>query len=212
MALTNTTLSTAVATTDNQIIVASATGFAVGYIVQINQESFIVAQNYVSGTTIPVLRGKAGTLRQAHVSSSIVTVGTGDDFLANSPQLSGAIAIAGRARTLTSYVASGAIALPAPGNDAVAILLGTSALTMTIAAPTQDLNGSILTVIGAAKSQSTVATATTVGFGNAGASYDTFTLQNAGNVALQFMACNGFWVILNTPITGTSTAFSAGIA
>lgn len=214
MALTTTTLAAAVAANDVQVVLTSATGVAAGSLLLVGSSEYMkVNQNYVAGnTTVPVRRGVQGTKAIAHVASENVNIGTGEDFSLPAPQLGGALPIAGRAREIRNYAASGAITLPTPGNDMVAILIGTSALAMTVAVPTKDMDGSILYVIGNAKSQSTVATATTVGYGNAGASYDTFTFQNAGNCTLSLIACNGFWSILNTPITGTSTALSVAIA
>ena len=58
MALTTTTLSAAIGRDDKAITVASATGFAAGYIVLIDREVFQVTKDYSSGTTIPVIRGQ----------------------------------------------------------------------------------------------------------------------------------------------------------
>jgi hypothetical protein len=74
MALTTTTLSSAVAQSDVSIVVASATGFAAGNLVLVDGEQMQVAKNYVSGTTIPVQRGIDGTVQTTHkVSANVVT-------------------------------------------------------------------------------------------------------------------------------------------
>lgn len=210
MALTTTTLSSACAASDQSIVVASATGFAAGYLVLIDGEMLKVRKDYVSGTTIPVLRGQDGTKRVAHVSSANVTVGTAADFATPVEQGFVDYAVVGRGRQVFSYSASGAITLPNPGSDAVAILNGTGTLAMTLANPTKDMDGSVLTIVGNGKSASTVTY--TAGFGNAGSSYDVITFQNAGQVSISCIAANGIWVLLNTPITGTSTAVSVAIA
>ena len=108
MALTATTLSSAVAVADTSIVVASATGFSAGYFVQIDQESFLIAKSYVSGTTIPVLRGQNGTVGAAHAASAVVVVGLATDFANPAPGGPAVAQQTQRARTVTSYSASGA--------------------------------------------------------------------------------------------------------
>lgn len=210
MALVTTTLSSAVAVTDNSIVVASATSIAVGRLIFVDGEQMQVQKAWVSGTTVPVARGLGGTVTAAHVASANVVHGDAADFsnpgAGNSPvQLPNV-----RTRTVTSYSASGAITLPTQGTDAVAIVIGTSTLAMTIAAPSKDIDGSILYIMGNAKSASTFTFAS--GIGNAGGSYDAYAAQTAGNVGMSVMAVNGFWNLLNGPITGTTTALSVAVS
>ncbi len=212
MALTTTTLSAACAASDTQISVTSATGFAAGNRLIIDGENFTVINSYLTGTIIPVLRGQNGTVAVAHVSGANVTTGLSTDFANAGPQQEVTYPTAGRVRTLISYSAAGAIALPTPGTDAVAIINGTSTLAMTVANPTKDMDGSVLTILANGKSASTVDFDDTVGLNGAGSSYDTITFQNAGQSAISMMACNGAWVLVNSPITGTVTAMSVAIA
>jgi hypothetical protein len=212
MALTTTTLSSAVAVDDNEIVVASATGFSAGSQIRIDDEWMQIVQSYSSGTTIGVLRGRNGSAVVAHVASANVTVGTASDF-DSAPQngaYGSSIVPPARARRVVSYSATGAIALPNAGEDVVAVLNGTSTLAMTVAAPAKDADGSILYIMGNGKSASTVTFAGGIGAGSS--SYDVATLQNAGQVGISVMAVNGAWVLLNGPITGTSTALSFAIA
>lgn len=210
MAVTTTTNSSAIALTDVSIVVASATGFSAGRLVKVNGEFMQVAQNYTSGTTIPVLRGRQGTAQTAHGVTSNVEVGTGEDFAQGAAQAVVAYPYI-RSRIVKAYGAAGAITLPTPGSDMVAILIGTSALAMTVAAPTKDMDGCRLVIQGNAKSASTITV--TNGIGNAGSSYDVVTLQNAGNVGIELIAVNAFWNINAAPaITGTTTAIGAAIA
>lgn len=211
MALTTTTLASAMLSTDTSMVVTSATGFAAGSKILIDQEMFQIVNSYISGTTIPVIRGQEGTAVQAHASGANVTVGLGSDFATPGPQTDATYRIAGKARTVTSYSATGAIALPTPGTDAVAILNGTTALAMTLANPTKDMDGSILIIVGNGKSASTVTY--TAGIGNAGSSYDVLTAQTGGQVGLILMAANGIWVLIGgPPLTGTTTALTWAIA
>lgn len=212
MSLTTTTLTASVASTDEAIVVSSATGFAANSIVKIDEEFMQIPSTYTSGTTIPVLRGKNGTVNSAHPSSANVVVGLPSDFMGPNATVVVAYPLSGKRRKVQSYSASGAIALPLGNEDVVAILNGTSTLTMTLAAPTKDMDGAIVWVVANGKSASTVAVSGNDGVGNAGAGYRTLTFQTGGQVSVSFVACNGEWVALNTPITGTSTAISVAIS
>jgi hypothetical protein len=86
MALTLTTISSAVTVADTSIVVASATSISAGNRIVIDQEVMTVAKGYASGTTIPVLRGQDGTATAAHASSAAVMQGIGAaDFAAVPP-------------------------------------------------------------------------------------------------------------------------------
>lgn len=203
MALTTTTLSGAITSSAQSLVVASATGIVAGSFVQIDQEILRVGKSYVSGTTIPIsARGINGTVAAAHATSANVTHGAGSDFANAGAQVAVSYPIAGRARTLTSYSASGAIALPTPGTDAVAVLNGTGTLTMTLANPTKDMDGCLLYIVSNAKVAYTVTYA--AGWGGAGGSYDVATGNTSGQTGMQLIACNAAWVLLSV-MTGTLT-------
>lgn len=217
MALTTTTLSGAVTADQTTIKVASASGFGRGKLIRVDDEEMLQTADADSASTtiIPVMRGVNGSVAKAHVTTANVNVGNPyDDYTGDAVATAVTYPLAGRQRRVVNYAASGAIALPAPGTDALAILIGTSTLAMTIASPTKDMDGCILMVCGNAKSQSTITVNDgTTGIGNAGSGYDVLTLQNAGNVLLMFVACNGFWCTPTAAgMTGTVTALTAGIA
>lgn len=203
MALTTTTNSAAIAADDNSITVASATGFAAGKLLWVNGERMKVAKNYSTGTTIPVTRGLDGTYRQAHSVTSNVSVGDASDFSGAAPQQHMAYPIAARARERKAYTASGAITLPTPGNDMVALLNGTSALAMTLANPTKDMDGDKLYVIGNGKAAHTITY--TAGLGNGGSGLDVGTFDTGAQCCEVFMAANGIWVPCPSPRAGTLT-------
>lgn len=213
MALARTTLSTAMAVTDSKIIVASATGFAAGYLVRIDGENFEVTKAYVSGsTTVPVTRGQDGTAVTAHVSGAGVVVGVGSDWSNPSAQTVDTFPIAGKARTVISYSAAGAIALPTAGSDAVAILNGTSVLAMTVAAPTKEMDGSLLYIAANGVAAHTVTF--TGGLSGASTSYDVITVNASAPVLLgPYMAVNSLWqMAVAVPMAGTVTNITASIA
>lgn len=214
MALATTTLSSAVTVNDNSIVVASATSVAAGRLLLVDNEWMQVVSSYVSGTTVPVLRGQQGTAVLAHTADTNVTHGLAADFSAPAAGVPVSVSLpAQRARRITTYRATGAISLPSIGEDLIVVLTGTSTLTMTLAAPTKELDGTLVWITGNAKSSSTVQFAGTVGLNNAGSSYDIITLNNGGNTGVCVMALNGFWNIFAAPaITGTTTAIGAAIA
>ena len=103
MAFTTTTLNGAIASDSRTILVTSGTGFAAGSFLIIDQEVLKVGQSYLSGTTVPVLRGQNGTKASAHVTGANVTVGTASDFAQPGAQANVTYQVAGRVRTVTSY-------------------------------------------------------------------------------------------------------------
>lgn len=212
MALTTTTLSAACAATDTQIKVTSATGFAVGYYVQLGEEIAQISKDYVAGsTTVPLSpRGIAG-VPIAHPSGANVTVGVGSDWANAAATTVVAYPLAGRRRKKLEYAAAGAITLPVAGEDMVAILIGTNALAMTLAVPTKDNDGDVLTIVGNGKAAHTVTLATAIG--NAGAGYTVLTFAAGGQIAVQLIAMNGIWTTPTAPaFSGTVTNIIAAIS
>lgn len=196
MALTATTLSSAVALTDTSIVVASGTGFAAGSLVRIDQEVMQVNQSYLSGTTVPVLRGRDGTVTATHPTSAKVMVELASDLAAVGAQtMTQFPTIAGT--DFKSYSAAGAITLPTQGRNATAFLNGTSVLAMTLANPTTDMDGSRLLIVGNGKAAHTITY--TAGLGNGGASLDVGTATATNQCAVEFVAAGGFWCHIGLP-------------
>lgn len=213
MALVHTTVSAAVTAADTSITVASATGFSAGYLVRVGDEMMRVTSAYVSGTIIPVVRGQEGTLVAAHAVTTGVVCGTASDWASSvSPQTAVQYPLAGRARTVTTYGAAGAITLPTAGADALAIINGTSALAMTVAAPGKDIEGSILWIASDGAGAHTITFAG--GLSGAGSSYDVITINATAPVLLgPFMAVNSLWqCAVAVPMAGTVTNLTATVA
>lgn len=212
MSLARTTVTSPVTVTDTSIVVSSATGFAAGYVVRINDEQMRITSAYSTGTTIPVIRGQEGTLVRAHADDTGVTCGTAADWTAGGPQVGLTYPLAGRARVVTSYDADGAITLPPAGTDAVAVLNGTTQWDMTVAAPTKDLDGSILWIISDGGAAHTVTF--TGGLSGASTSYDVITTNATAPTLLgPFMACNSLWMAaVAVPMAGTVTNITATVA
>lgn len=207
MALVRTTNSAAIAASDTAITVASASGFAANYLVRVGDEMMRITSAYSSGTTIPVVRGQEGTLVVAHDVTSGVTCGTAADWA----QLGGAqttvqYPLAGKTRRVTTYGASGAITLPTAGTDEIAQLNGTNALAMTLAAPTKDLDGTILIILGDGKAAHTVSLPAGVGLGAGGSGVDVGTFAAGAQQCVVLMASNSVWVPFPSFFGGTSLA------
>jgi hypothetical protein len=211
MALATTTLSAAVAATDRDIKVASATSVATGRLVRVDQEMMRVAANYTSGDTIvPVLRGINGTKTAAHNSSANVTHGAASDFA--EPFAGGPTSVlqTQRAREIVSISATATVTAPTPGSDKVIILNGTSVIAVTLTAPTKDQDGDILIICGNGKAAHTITH--TGGYGDGGSSYDVLTFSASARNTAMFIAANGVWNLLPSLIGGTATAVTATIA
>jgi len=208
MALATTTLSSAVAVTDSSIVVASATSVAAGRLVLIDGEFLQVTQDYVSGTTVGVLRGQNGTVTAAHVASANVTHGAAADFTVPPP--GNPVLIPGvMTTTTTSYSAAGAIAFGV-ANLTVAIINGTDALAMTLADPDSAEDGILLAIVANGKAAHSVTY--TAGLGDAGSGYDVGTFDGSGQCSMLLVAANSTWVPLPSPFSGTLTAIDVAIA
>jgi hypothetical protein len=205
MALAETTLSSACTAGDRNIAVASATSMAPGRLVQIGGELMVVAQNYTTGTTIPVLRGKGGTAAEAHVASQRVVHGDASDW----SQPVGAIApfsAQPHVRRVVSYTGTTAAtcALPNAGEDLLVVMNGSAINTLTVPVPTKDLDGCMMTFVNSAGAAHIITF--TGGFGGASTSYDVVTLNATGTVAFSVIACNEVWVaLMAVPMAGTVT-------
>lgn len=205
-----TTLASACALNATKIVVAASTSLVAGARLKVDQEEMLIAGNYSAanqGVNVPVIRAQGGTVAQAHPSGANVIEWQTSDTVNTDPQLAVNTPIAGRARPLRSYSAAGAIDLPTAGNDAVAVINGTNALAMTLAAPGKDLDGSILWIVGNGKAAHTVAPA--VALNDAGSNFDTaITFASGGRQIVGLMAVNEFWSLLPSFYAGTLTNVS----
>lgn len=202
MALATTTLSSAVAVSDTSINLTSATSIVSGRLIRVDGEFMQVAKGYVSGTSVPVLRGQDGTATLAHVSGANVTHGLTSDF-ANPPAAASGVTTnpAQPAFPLFSYSAAGAIS-PVQG---IHQLNGTAARAMTLAAPTKDQDGQILMIVSNGVAAHTV-TQTTPGFGGVGGTADVLTFKADQQQAVMLIASNGAWCLFGQVAAGATIA------
>ena len=209
MALATTTLSSACTATATTIVVASATSMAANRLVIIDGERMYVTANYITGTTVPVLRGRDGTATAAHVVTSNVIHGLSSDFPTPAAGVADAVLQAGQVTVaLTSMTTSGAIAFVANIQQQTFVLNGTSVVAATLANPTTDMDGVLLIVVGNGKAAHTVTY--TAGLGNIGASADVITFNASGSQGIWLIACGGFWTGLGM-VAGAASVAGAGI-
>lgn len=199
MALATTTLSSAVAITDNSIVVASATSVAAGRLVLIDQEVMQVVQSYTSGTTVGVLRGRDGSVTAAHKVTANVTHGLSSDFSNPAAQTVVGYPLV-RATQVISLSATATLTLPTDGTDLRVVLNGTSVIALTIPVPTKDLDGSKLTIVSNGAAAHTLTF--TGGLSGAGGSYDVITVNATAPAAFEFIAANGLWMAICGPAMG----------
>lgn len=204
MALATTTLSSAVAVGDNKIVVASATSLAPGRLIRVDGEFMKVTQDYVSGTTVGVLRGQDGTAALAHAASTNVTHGAATDFLgppaALAPMATNPVQ---PALPVYSYSAAGAIATVA----GIHVINGTGALAMTLAVPTKDQDGTLLIIVANGKAAHTVTATGGLGAGSTTTDVGTFSASYTGGCIL--VACNGVWVLIGNGVFTATGAVGA---
>ena len=213
MALTTTTLSSALGATDRNMTVASATGFAVGYKAIIDGEFVEVDKSYNgTSTTIPILRGRDGTVQAAHVVTANVVVGAGTDFKdPTAGTVGGTTYFPSLPLNVVSLTATGTVTLPPPRTITVFILNSTAAITPTFPAPTADMDGTIMFVVsnGVAAHVPTF----TGGLNGVGSGYTALTGASGAKVNLLVIAVNGAWNVISAPAwTGTVTKLIGGIA
>jgi hypothetical protein len=186
MALTPTTLAGGMSANDTEVLLTSIAGLAVGQQIVVDQET-MRALNIGLSAAVPVqvTRGLRGSNVVAHPAGARATFGPSVDFSVSK--------VGGAARRdIVSYSVSGAIALPTPGVDRIAILNGTVALNMTVAAPGLENDGDLLVIVGNGKAAHVVTVAG--GLGAVGSAVDALTMAAGGQNSVALVAANGAWV------------------
>ena len=182
MALTATTIATALTALGNRVKVTAAGTVAAGHFCKINGELAKVMA--VNGTLVDLQRGVRGTVAKAHGILSSFVYGTAADFAATN---TGPTAVADGIYT---YGVSGAVSV-LPG---LHLLTSGGALTMTLASPSPAEDGMKLTIMSITAQTHTVSNAAGNGFDALGASYDVATFGGAVWDNFTVMAVGGNWV------------------
>ena len=183
MALTATTIATALTALGSRVKVTAAGTVAAGHFCKINGELAKVMA--VNGTLVDLQRGVRGTVAKAHGILSSFVYGTGADFAAYNV---GPTAVADGIYT---YGASGAIPV-LPGTH---LLTSAGALTMTLVDPSVSEDGLKMTFISVTAQTHTVSNAAGSGYdGGAGGSYDIATFGGAIGDNFTVTAAFGKWI------------------
>jgi hypothetical protein len=214
MAFASTTLSAAQGLNDTTVLLASLTGVSVGGLVKIEGEFEKVLEVPAAATTpVRVLRGQEATAQVAHATGIRAVFGltpsaAGGDWVSPVP---GELVpnLINRKTVTKEYAAAGAIALPTPGSNMIALILGTAALAMTVAAPSLGQDGDTLTIVGVFAAAHTVTF--TTGLGGVGATADVVTMAAGQKMAIEAVAGAGSWQHKSL-VAGAATVAGAGIA
>ena len=189
MAQTTTTISAAVGAPDLTLPVTSATGFAAGNYLRLDNEFMVVTA--VSGTNISVrARGDKGSGAVAHNILAVANTGLDSD-LAVQP-MGQAAQIDPQFPTIVTYSAAGAIAIPV--QNTLVVLNGGAARAMTLAGPGKDQDGLTLTVLNASAFAHTVTY--TAGFYGDTTSSDVITFAAKAGASFICVARGGTWGLL----------------
>lgn len=203
MPLVRTTLAGGLAVSDTEVLLTSIAGLQVSSQINVDNEVMRVLSVPASATlTVPVTRGLRGTAVAAHPSGATAVFGLPSEFN-SAPR-----AAYSQRRDIISYSASGAITLPTPGRDMIAVLNGTTVRAMTLALPAKDNDGDVLIIVGGGKAAHTVTPAGGIGGGALVAG----TFDVLAQCSIQFIALNEVWVPMTSPWSGTLTAVDVAIA
>lgn len=180
MALTATTIATAIDAVTNYITITTATSFVAGQYARIDNE-YVKVQG-VSGTNLTVMRGVQGTQAVAHKALADCVTGLNTDFPIEMFPIPGSY----------TYSVDGAITV-APGLHK---MIKATAAAMTLAAPTRAQEGIELMIVALTGAAHVVTGVFSTGF-------TTLTYSAVGDTAT-LVAVEGTWFIkyLNSVTAG----------
>ncbi len=201
MAITKSTIASAMTANDLIVNLTSASGVAAGNFLKIDSEYMVVDRSYVSGTAVPVFRrGDQGSAQVAHNALAVCSNGLFSDL---SPLAAGQDAPEpGFNRPIVTYSVSGAIAIPTV--DTVVVLDKAGVAAMTLGAPTADLDGMILTITSTTANAHTVTATSLINDGLTGVPHTTVTFAAFAGATITLMALAGLWQVVaiqNAPVT-----------
>ncbi len=200
MAETLTTAAAAIGANDMTISVTSATGFAAGNVIRVDNE-WMVQTAAASGVVVPVRRGLQGSAQVAHNLLSDVATGLPVDFQTPPPGQNVPQPPSGDG--MVTYGASGAIAIPQ--KDSTIILQKASAAAMTLADPAVGVDGLTLTILATTAAAHTVSNLGGSGFNGGGTGSDIGTFGGAIGDGMIIKAEGGKWIV----VTKTNVTLAA---
>jgi len=127
--LNSTTLTNAIVSSDNLLVLNSTSNISVGSLIVIRREAMKVQEIPIAGQ-VKVLRGYDSTRAVAHPAASLVYIGTPDQFLANNAALAESFeSIAGDPGVLPNYMLPGQRARDGSGREYILVDLQATVYT-----------------------------------------------------------------------------------
>jgi hypothetical protein len=189
MALTRTTISAAVSATALTIPVTSATGFAAGNFLRLDNEFMMVVS--VSGTNITVRsRGDLGSAAIAHNTLAPATTGLLSDLPDIPPGQAAQVDQAGQ--TIVTASVDGALSIPI--QNTLVLVQKAGVCAMTLAAPTTAQDGVTVTIMSNTANAHTVTY--TAGFYGDTTSSDVATFAAKVGASMTIQAQAGKWGVV----------------
>jgi hypothetical protein len=190
MALTRTTIAAAISADALTIPVTSATGFAAGNFIRVDNEYMMVVS--ITGTSISVRsRGDLGSAAVAHNILAPATTGLLSD-LPNFP-MGQAAQVNPNAQTIVTASVDGALSIPV--QNTLVLVQKAGVCAMTLAAPTTAQDGLEVTILSATANAHTV-TYTEGFYGDTTAS-DVATFAAKVGASMTIKAQGGKWGIVS---------------
>jgi hypothetical protein len=192
MALTNTTLSAAVAFNDDSIKVTSTAGFADQQLIRVDNE-FMAQAGPAVGTTVKVRRGLEGTAQVAHGILADVVSGLTGDFPAPRPGSPVPVLplLSGR-NTIGTDVTIATADLPK--GDLIYVITKATAAAITLGAPSKAQNGLQITFRSATAAAHVITY--TAGFYGDTTGSDLATFAAKVGASVTFEANAGAWGVI----------------
>ena len=190
MALTRTTIAAAISADADIIPVTSATGFAAGNVLRVDNEYMMVVA--VNGTNIQVRsRGDLGSAAAAHNILAPATTGLLSDL--PSYPVGQAAQTDPNGQTIVTASVDGALAIPT--QNTLVLVQKAGVCAMTLAAPTTAQDGLEMTILSATANAHTVTY--TAGFYGDTTSSDVATFAAKVGASMTIKAQGGKWGIVS---------------
>lgn len=190
MALTRTTIAAAISADALTIPVTSATGFAAGNFIRVDNEYMMVVS--ITGTSINVRsRGDLGSAAVAHNILAPATTGLLSD-LPNFP-MGQAAQVDPNAQTIVTASVDGALDIPV--QNTLVLVQKAGVCAMTLAAPTTAQDGLEVTILSATANAHTVTY--TAGFYGDTTSSDVATFAAKVGASMTIKAQGGKWGVVS---------------
>ena len=207
MAMTNTTVASAVLSTDQFVTLTSATGLLAGMFLKIDDEYMLVRQDYgVAGsnftsTFVPLVRrGDRSSIQVAHNALAIVTFGLITDLASYAPGTLTQDSNDRLGTDVVTYSVSGAIAIPT--RDTLVILDKAGVAAMTLAAPGKDQDGLKLTITSTTAQAHTITATSLIADGASGSPHTTITFTTGyKGQGCTLQAVQGLWQLISNVAT-----------